>query len=82
MLTLCGSKFSWSRRRGVGSTFISDLNLNRWPEMFYVKSKKTGDTRLFLYSEDVISGQGEDREVTGRQYISPGNNLTVTVWNT
>lgn len=82
MLTLCGSKFTWSHRKGTASTFISDLGLNRWPEMFYIKSQKTGETRLFLYSEDVINGRGEDREVGGRKYISPGQHLEATIWNT
>ena len=80
-LIINGNKFTWKRSEGSGSTFISDLNLSAWPGSFYVKSQRTGQQKLFLFYENIMTGRGEDRELGGKKYICPGQNLEVTVWN-
>lgn len=74
-LQVSGTHFSW--KGNVGSTEISDTGLQGFPERFYIKSQKTGELRLFLASERIPNGE----DLGGYRYISPGQNLEVTIWN-
>jgi len=77
--TFDGAKFTWQNRRGVSDA--SDLGIQTWPSGFYIRSSRTQELRMFLVAEILFQGQGEDRERVGQRYISPGNDLTVTIFN-
>ena len=76
-IQISGDQFTWDKAKGTGSTFASDLQWDKFPQSFYIKSHKTGETKLFLANERIESGE----EFAGYRYISPGQGLEVTVWN-
>lgn len=46
---------------------------------FYIRSAKTGDTRLFLLSETQRDASGED--ILAFHYVSPGQGLKAIIFN-
>lgn len=80
-LMIDGAKFTWPKGTKSGSAEISDLNLGGWPQSFFIKSHKTGETMLFLPGDRITQGQGEDEELGGYTYFNPGGDVTVTIWN-
>ena len=77
--TVCASLFTWKDNHGT--TEASDLRWNIYPASFYIKSPKTGLSLLFLRSEAITTGSGDDEELGGFKYLSPGQGFTCTVFN-
>ena len=81
VMEIDGSKFSWGKDPTggmIGCAEISSLQLNQAPKTFVVKSHKTGQSRQFIImgvETDV------DNDVIQWTYISPGNGLTIGIFN-
>lgn len=83
MLSYSSDRFSWNKKVGIGTSCASDLGLQvgSWPSQFYIKSSRTGETRLFIYYDKIITGPPVDVEIGGLVYICPGGGLTVKIFN-
>jgi hypothetical protein len=82
--TFSSDKFNWSKLKQTGTTFASDLGLrasDAWPEQFYIKSEKTGQSKLFLPGSPIFNGRGEDQEFVGATFFVPGGNIEITIYN-
>lgn len=73
-----GRKFTWNKSKGT--TDASDLGFQEWPGSFYILSHRTGQQKLFLQGESVVSND-RDRELQSVDYFNPGGNVSVTIFN-
>ena len=81
MLEISSDKFRW-HSAGNATAEISDLRLDGFPHTFMVRSTRTGDRRMFISSERITMGQGEDEELGGYVYICPGSGLpAISIFN-
>jgi hypothetical protein len=72
------NKFTYDKAKALFSAEASDLQLRNMGS-FYIKSNRTGDTRLFLLQRVEKDAGGED--VLAFHYISPGQGLSAVVFN-
>ena len=71
-------KFSWSGTKGSSTTRRIKASVGPLGRGFYIKSERTGDTRLFLYdSQTMEANEFFDGEYVA--FMSPGNDLTVLI---
>jgi hypothetical protein len=75
---ISSDKFSFDKSKSLFSAEASELGLYD-PSKFYIKSARTGATRLFILSEVERDAAGED--VLAFHYISPGQGLSAIVFN-
>lgn len=75
--TFSSSKFTW--KGGKGTATISDLGVRSFPSRgFYIRSERTGETRLFLpNSEKMVANEFYDGEAY--DYFIPGENVEVQI---
>ncbi len=66
-------------------TFVTDMSMlhdeayGRSLATFYIRSARTGDTRLFINTGVDYDASGED--IVGYRFISPGNGLSALLIN-
>lgn len=65
--------FNW-RKDGPATCEHSDLrkhfSVGDWPQNFYIRSERTGDTKLFLFDGFEKDGEGD---IQVGNYIHPGD---------
>lgn len=80
-LEISSGRFTYNARN---LTFASEASTLQVPpgvslQSFYIRSERTGNTRLFLYSHADMCPGGED--VLAFRFVSPGNGFTAIVFN-
>jgi hypothetical protein len=78
-MTYTSDKFTYTK---ASDTFVAEaselFNVTGGP--FYIKSKQTGQTRLFLLERREFT-EDADRDFVAWHYISPGNGHKAIIFN-
>jgi len=75
---ISSQKFSFDKSQNLFSAEASDLQICDMGS-FYIRSARTGATRLFLLQKIERDASGED--ILAFHYISPGQGLSAVVFN-
>ena len=79
MLTICASRFRWSRKHGVAhASDLFDYG-NRTPDVLYVQSPITGVVKKFeLNKQEAIDNESWDGEFV---ILRSNDECSITIWN-
>ncbi len=76
MQTFSSSSFQW--HKGRGTTTLGDLGINGYfPDRFYLKSERTGETRMFEIDSEVME-QNEFFDGEATAYVS--GDVRTQIW--
>ncbi len=76
--TISSRKFDFDKSKNLFLAEVSELQI-REMGCFYIRSARTGDTRLFMLQKVERDASGED--ILAFHYISPGQGLSAVVFN-
>lgn len=80
---LHSSLFTFTKDTGTFATEMSTIEKQlRGAVSFYILSARTGDRRLFLFSNTEHTGVGSDREIAAWRFFCPGEGLNAVAFNT
>jgi hypothetical protein len=75
--TFSSTYFNW--KNGQGRSSIGQLGVSQFPNSFYIKSARTGESKLFLNDAETMA-ENEYFNGEGAAYFSPGGNAKVLIW--
>ena len=74
LTTFNGRDFTWKKNKGMSN--LSLLGLREFPGSFYIRSHKTGESKLFLPNHEAA----ENLDGEAYEYFVPGGDLVVQIY--